>query len=213
VWGRATDATLDHDLQIIDPSWSGPALKTWLSTGANVRMAHDARRPIGKGISAETDNSGATWVKSAIADDQAKKFLRKKILTAYSVGVSNPLIKSDPSGRARNGIICGGQISELTICDRPSNPSCGVQLLTKSADGSAVYVGEVFKVKQTKPKKARKAAQAELKKALADWDATTAGASQGMLARQLERTWRTTDDPFEREASYAALTAMKGQAA
>ena len=33
---------------------------------------------------------------------------------------------------------------------------------------------------------------------------------QGMMVRQLERTWRTSENPAEREAAYAALTKMQG---
>jgi hypothetical protein len=160
VWGRATDATLDHDLQVIDPLWSGPALKTWLSTGGNVRMSHDSRRPIGKGISAQTDNEGATWVKSVIVDDQAQNFIRKGVLQAYSVGISRPVVREDPTGYAKNGVICGGVISEVTICDRGSNPSCGVTICKAAKDGSAVFVGKTFGDPE---KAARKAAKAQKK--------------------------------------------------
>jgi hypothetical protein len=204
VWGRATDATLDNDSQVIDPAWSGPELKRWCSTGGNVRMSHNPQRPIGKGISAETDAQGATWVRSMICDPLACKFIRKGILTSYSVGISSPKIRPDPSGRARNGIICGGQIAELTVCDRGSNPSCGITI-AKSVGGVAEYVGKVY----GKPKKARKAAKAELNKALAAWDASSAGQSAGMQMRLLERIARTSDNAFEREAAYSELTKLR----
>src|SRR5271154_1187036 len=32
---------------------------------------------------------------------------------------------------------------------------------------------------------------------------------QGMMVRQLERAWRTSENPAEREAAYAALTKMQ----
>ena len=32
---------------------------------------------------------------------------------------------------------------------------------------------------------------------------------QGMMMRQLERTWRTSENPAEREAAYSALNKMK----
>jgi len=164
VRGRATDGTLDHDMQVVDPAFSGPALKTWLSTGGNVRMSHDPRRPIGKGISAETDHAGATWVTSAIVEPLAQKLLRKGVLTSYSVGIANPRIRSDPSGRATGGIICGGSIVELTLCDRGSNPACGVTLL-KSVGGVPLYSGTVYRVTKSgkvKVTKARKRAPAGL---------------------------------------------------
>ena len=33
---------------------------------------------------------------------------------------------------------------------------------------------------------------------------------QGMMVRQLERAWRTSENPAEREAAYAALMQMQG---
>ena len=152
VRGRATDGTLDHDMQVVDPAFSGPALKTWLSTGGNVRMSHDPQRPIGKGISAETDSAGATWVTSAIADPLAQKFLRRQILRFYSVGIANARIRADPAGRATGGIIYAGDIIELTLCDRGSNPACGVTLVKARGDGTAEYVGKTFGGKVRRPK-------------------------------------------------------------
>ncbi len=187
VWGIASDATLDHDQQICDPAWSGPAIKAWLDSGRPaVRMAHDPRRPIGKGISCETDSSGATWVRSLVADPVAQKFLRKGILRDYSVGIADPRIRRDPTGRAAGGIICGGSIVELTLCDVGSNPSCGVTLVKASRDGSAEFVGKTFGAKVRRPKTGK-----AFRKELAAWDL---GSS----------------DPWTREAAYREAARSSG---
>lgn len=223
VWGRATDATLDADEQVIDPAWSSGALKSWLATGGNVRMSHDARRPIGKGVSAETDKAGATWVKSEIVDREAQRLVRKKVLTAYSVGVGHPVIKSDPSGRARGGVIVGGSIIELTLCDRPSNPSTYITIC-KSVGGAAVYSGEVHKAKLSKLEKSLKArdkAFAETEKLLVkQQQASLLKAAASQLAANPEkwgrvnsltqqeavlRSWLDSDDPGDRLAAAAVL--------
>jgi len=128
---------------VIDPSWSGPAIKRWIETQGNVRQSHDPHKVIGKGLSCETDKTGATWVKSIIIDTVAKQLIRLGALKAYSVFVMNAVIKPDPSGYAKNGIICGGEILELTVCDVPSNPSCGIKI-AKSVNGTAQYVGKAF---------------------------------------------------------------------
>src|SRR5579863_5699945 len=141
VYGKATDATLDHDQQIIDPVFSAKAMADWHATGANVRVQHNPQRdPAGIGIETYTDDKGATWVKSLIIEPIAKKLVAKGVLRAYSVGIANPTIERDMTGKARGGIIKGGKIVELSLVDRPANPSCGVQLV-KSDNG---FTGELF---------------------------------------------------------------------
>ena len=123
-------------------------------------MAHDPRRPIGKGIFCETDSAGATWVKSLVCEPVAVKLLRRSVLRDYSVGIANPRIRPDPTGRAVNGIIYSGQIIELTLCDVGSNPSCGVTLVKARKDGTAEYVGKAFGEKA--PKLAAVTGQADI---------------------------------------------------
>jgi len=106
-------------------------------------MSHDPKRPIGKGVSAYTDENGATFVKSLICDPLAVKFIKKGILTAYSVGMSWARKIPDPRGIAK-AIITAGELVELTICDSPSNVSCGITMVAKSASGTPQYVGKAF---------------------------------------------------------------------
>lgn len=142
VKGVATDGSVDSDYQIVDPDWSAGALAKWLETGGNVRMSHDAQRPVGKGLSVEIDRDGdgKHWVKSVIVDPTAQRLVEKGVLRAYSVGISHPVIKRDPTGRARGGIICGGELSELSIVDRPANPSSYLEL-AKAAGANAAITG------------------------------------------------------------------------
>jgi hypothetical protein len=203
--GKATDGTLDHDLQVVDPAFSGPALKTWLATGGNVRMSHDPRRPIGRGVSAETDGSGATWVTSRIVDPLAQKFIRKGVLQAYSVGIADARIRPDPAGRATGGIICGGTIAELTVCDRPSNPSCGVTIAKARSDGSAEFVAETFGMvgKAGKVERHLRKAAKLLGVDVAELEAERLLAVGGAAARELGRAWDlNSDDPFTRELAH-----------
>ena len=48
IWGKATDGTIDGDKEIVDPAWSADAIQRWAATGANVRMSHDPKRPVGR---------------------------------------------------------------------------------------------------------------------------------------------------------------------
>ena len=96
--GKATDGTVDRDLQIVDPEWSAKALRDWLDTGGNVRFSHDPKQPVGKGKAVDVNRDGH-YVKSLIADPKAKHFIRQGILTAYSVGISHPgVLRRRPPG-------------------------------------------------------------------------------------------------------------------
>lgn len=160
VKGVATDGSVDSDEQIVDADWSAKALSEWLQTGGNVRMAHDQFKPVGKGLQVELnrDGDGKHWVKSRIVNRDAKDLVEEGVLTAYSVGISRPVIKRDPTGKARGGIICGGQICELSIVDRPANKSCYLEVAKSDSSGHAEYVGKLHGAEVTKT------ADAEVKK-------------------------------------------------
>ena len=171
-------------------------------------MSHDARRPIGRGISCETSPDGATVVTSVIVDPLAQKFIRKGVLTSYSVGISDARIRPDPSGRATGGIICGGVVCELTVCDRGSNPSCGITIAKARADGSAEYVGKVFGMKAGKPGKVEKALQrfSGDPEGFARWLAKRAQANREESLRAfLVETVNSTNNPLDRETARQEL--------
>ena len=145
VKGIATDGTLDSDSQIVDSEWSAKALQTWITTGGNLRQSHDPHRPVGKGLKVECnrDGSGKHWVTSLVVDPLAQKLVKKGVLTAYSVGISRPVIKHDPSGRARGGIIVDGELAELSLVDRPSNKSSYLELAKAAASGECEFTGKL----------------------------------------------------------------------
>ena len=145
VKGIATDGTVDSDSQIVDPAWSADALSKWLATGGNVRMSHDPHRPVGKGLNVEVnrDGSGKHWVTSVVVDPLAQKLVRKGVLTAYSVGIARPVIQHDPTGKARGGIITGGELAELSLVDRPSNKSSYLELAKSAANGECEFTGKM----------------------------------------------------------------------
>lgn len=146
IWGKATDGTVDGDLQIVDPEWSGPALRKWLETGGNVRASHDPHQEVGRGLEVELTEDGH-WVKSLIVDPVAKHKIRNKVLNDYSVGITFPLLDRDPMGKALNGIIRGNehtQICELSVVGRGSNYNSRFQLLKSAANGNAQLVGKMI---------------------------------------------------------------------
>ena len=151
IWGKATDGTLDSDLQIVDPAWSLSALKTWFETGGNVRFQHDPGKPIGKGIQLD-----GHYVRALIAEPTAKHLVRTKILNDFSVGIMNPDVRRgdpsfkhlDPMGKAVNGVITGRpdgmtRIGEVSAVDRGSNFGTKFSMCKAAADGSAQWTGEL----------------------------------------------------------------------
>jgi phage head maturation protease len=134
VFGKATDETLDGDKQIVDLNWASKALEEWLSTGGNVRVQHNpSLYPAGVGIEVNNKNDGS-WLTSEVVEPTAMKLVERGALRAYSIGIANPKIKRDVG--APNGRIVGGEIVEVSLVDRPANPSCGIKLV-KAADGFA----------------------------------------------------------------------------
>jgi hypothetical protein len=143
VYGKATDGSVDADEQIVQPAFAFAAIKAWQETGANVRVQHNPQRdPAGKGIAVEHDGN-ATWVKALVVEPVAQKLVAKGVLTAYSVGIARPVIERDVTGKARGGIITGGQIVEISLVDRPANKSCGIALV-KSEGGTVHLLNDVF---------------------------------------------------------------------
>jgi hypothetical protein len=136
VYGKATDETLDGDKQIVDLKWAKGALADWLKTGGNLRVQHNPMLyPAGVGVELDATDQGH-WLKSNVGEPTAIKLLDLGALSAYSVGIANPKVVRDAS--APNGRIVGGQIVEVSLVDRPANPSCGIKIV-KSADGGFAY--------------------------------------------------------------------------
>lgn len=146
VYGKATTPEVDSDEQVVDKDWSGEALKSWFASGPNVRVQHNAQRdPAGSGVKVEIDRDGdgAHWVKAAIDEPNAQLLVRKGHLRAFSVGIAKPLIVRDTTGKARNGIIKGGELAEISLVDRPANRSCYMEIAKAAKDGSCELVGKV----------------------------------------------------------------------
>jgi len=146
VYGKASDGRVDADDQVVSPEWSGSAIQKWLETGGNVRVSHNPQLyPAGRGVSVEVDRDGdgGHWVKSLIVEPTAMKLVRAGVLRAYSVGIARPTIKRDLTGKARGGIVTGGEVAEISLVDRPANDGCGITLVKSAGDDAAWTHGDL----------------------------------------------------------------------
>ena len=130
VYGLATDPTLDMDQQICDAGWLKSAMPQWFKTGANVREQHSN---IAAGVGIELNADGDKWMlKSEVVDPVTQAKVRKGVLKGYSIGIKQAqVMKSD---EAPNGVIVGGNIVEVSLVDRPANPSARIEI-AKSVNG------------------------------------------------------------------------------
>jgi len=139
VWGLATDGALDRDQQIIDPGFAKKSLQSWFASGANVRVMHSASLyPAGKGIELVSRDDGE-WLKAEISEPTAVRLVNKGVLQAYSVGIAKPRIIRDAV--AKGGRVVDGETVEVSLVDRPANPSCRVTL-AKMADDLVDLTGQ-----------------------------------------------------------------------
>jgi len=118
VSGLATDPTLDSDRQICDPGWLEKAMPAYERWG-NIREMH---QPIAAGVATSIIKEGdAYYVTSKIIDQGTCAKLDAGVLKGYSIGIAHPQVIRDT--KAIGGRIVGGEIIEISLVDRPANPS------------------------------------------------------------------------------------------
>ncbi len=134
VYGKATGPDLDLDEQRCDPDWLKSAMPGWAEWG-NVREQHSS---IAAGVGVETVQDGDDWyVKSLVVDSGTRAKVEKKVLKGYSIGIKGARVVKDAS--APGGRIVGGEIVEISLVDRPCNPTA-TMAIAKSADGTLAPV-------------------------------------------------------------------------
>ena len=132
VKGLATDATLDLDEQICDPEWLKTAMPEWFKIG-NIREMHQSKA-IGKAMEMEQSGTGFV-VEAKIVDSEAARLVEEGIYTGFSVGIKGARVEK--SADAPGVMIRSGKIVEVSLVDRPANPSCVIEL-AKSVKGELV---------------------------------------------------------------------------
>lgn len=130
VYGKATGPDLDLDEQVCDPSWLKAAMPEW-AQWSNIRAMHGA---VAAGVGLETAQTGDDWfVKSLITDRESAHKVETGTYKGYSIGIKNARVVKD--AKAPGGRIVGGTIAEISLVDRPCNPTATVAI-AKAARGS-----------------------------------------------------------------------------
>jgi hypothetical protein len=125
VYGRATGPDLDLDKQICDPDWLKQAMPEWFKSAANVREQHSS---IAAGVGQEIKQlpDGGWDLKALVVDANSARKVERGVLKGYSIGIRAPQVIRDKS--APGGRITGGSIVEVSLVDRPANPTCQLTL-------------------------------------------------------------------------------------
>jgi hypothetical protein len=148
VYGNATDDTLDLDSQICDPAWLDSAMPAWFKSGGNVREMHG---PSAAGVAKEYEvKSGQHFIGVHVVDPIAVKKVEARVYQGFSIGIKNPRVVRDT--KAANGRIIDGSIIEVSLVDRPANPSAKL-ILAKSVEGEStlMQVEELHEYKAPSP--------------------------------------------------------------
>jgi hypothetical protein len=135
VYGKATDDTLDLDSQICDPKWLDEAMPRWFKSGGNIREMHG---PSAAGIAKEYEaKSDGHYIGVHVVDPLAAKKVETGVYQGFSIGIKSPRVVRDV--KAANGRIVDGSIIEVSLVDRPANPSAKL-ILAKSVDGESTLI-------------------------------------------------------------------------
>lgn len=148
VFGKATDDTLDLDSQICDPAWLDAAMPAWFKSGGNVREMHG---PSAAGVAKEYEaKNDGHYIGVLVVDPLAAKKVETGVYQGFSIGIKSPRVVRDT--KASNGRIIDGQIIEVSLVDRPANPSAKL-ILAKAIEGetSLVQVEEEHEYKAPLP--------------------------------------------------------------
>jgi hypothetical protein len=140
VYGKASGPDLDLDGQIADPRWLRKAMPDWMVWG-NVREMH---RPSAAGVGKELSAAGDDWnLKALVVDPVAADKVETGVYKGFSIGIKDPKVIRDAT--APGGRIVGGTVIEVSLVDRPCNPTAtmGIAKAYGAELGPVEWAGEV----------------------------------------------------------------------
>lgn len=133
VHGKATSPDLDHDNQICDPVWLKSAMPEWFKFG-NIREQHGASAA---GVATDMTQDGEAWdITALITDPVAAHKVETKTYKGFSIGINRARVVKDAA--APNGRIVDGRIVEVSLVDRPCNPTALLQLAKAAKPGMTI---------------------------------------------------------------------------
>lgn len=135
---KATGPDLDLDKQIVDPDWAKSAMERWFTTGGNLREQHSSIAA-GKALTLESRGDGE-YVSGVVVDPTSALKVETGVLTGLSIGIKGARVIKDAA--APNGRIVGGDIIEVSLVDRPANPTAKLALAKAAGDGTVEFVEE-----------------------------------------------------------------------
>jgi hypothetical protein len=136
VYGKATDDSIDIDMQICDEEWLKRAMPDWMMSGGNVREQHSN---IAAGVATDYEaKSDGHYITALVVDPVSVKKVETGVLKGFSIGIRGPRVIRD--SKAAGGRIVDGQIVEISLVDRPANPNAKMTIAKASEGGELVAV-------------------------------------------------------------------------
>lgn len=128
IYGKATGPDLDLDGDRCDPQWLKSAMPAWFEWG-NIREQHSQ---IAAGVGVELTPDGDDWyVKALITDPITAHKIDTGTLKGLSIGIRNGAREV----REGQNWITRGDVIELSVVDRPANPTATMSI-AKSVGGN-----------------------------------------------------------------------------
>lgn len=123
---KAAGPELDLDQQILDPDWLRSAMPAWFQSGGNLREQHIPTSAAGVATNLTVEADGSSFIDGLVVDPVSAKKVDLDVLKGLSVGIKAPVIVKDAA--APGGRVTGGTIVEVSLVDRPCNPTCKMAL-------------------------------------------------------------------------------------
>lgn len=116
VTGFASSESVDCDGEVIKASAMEAALPDYMKF-ANIREMHQPKAA-GVALEAAVQEDGRTWLKTHIVDTGAVQKVKTGVYKGFSIGG-----RVTDRDEANKSIITGIRLSEISLVDRPANPS------------------------------------------------------------------------------------------
>ena len=135
VTGIASSEVVDAQGETITSSAMKAAIPDYMAFGA-VREMHDSKKAAGTAVSISVEDDGNTLFSAHIVDPIAIKKVQTGVYKGFSIGG-----KVTQRNELNKSIIDGIRLSEISLVDRPANPSARFNCY--KAEGAEDELGEV----------------------------------------------------------------------